>query len=540
MNSADIIQTEQDQDTAGFLPDGIKKYLPRIPTPKSLRSRLVLWNVLVLFLMLITISFVVYELLVQRLMTELDERLRVQATELQTTTQLWSGSGKPYNDAFFSRLTQGVQVDEFTPDSIFIKIVNSESGQTIARSRNLGTERLEINSDDFESALRVKPVLRTIQDSSGRQVRTFTFPLRDESPQPVAVVQVGQSLQVIEQIKTNLITVLVLGSLLAVIIAYGIGQLLTRRELGPIDTLAATMYDLSAQRLQTRLTPKKVQLREIKLLTGAFNQMVERLEASFKLQREFVADVSHELRTPLTAIRGQLDVMLLDPELRPDVRQDILQVNAEVARLSRMVTNLLTDARAEAGMPPKPDTNSPVPVELDMLLIETARQARYLSRKVEVEIVQLQQVSVPGDSDLLKQLLLNLVDNALTYNRAGGKVTLSLSQAARPPSDFASSTTTFDPQEWAVLTVSDTGQGIDPEELPYIFERHYRSKRHNGRYKTGSGLGLCIAKLIAEAHKGYITVTSTPGKGTTFSVWLPTYGKRHNRLASKLLTAQRD
>jgi two-component system OmpR family sensor kinase len=348
------------------------------------------------------------------------------------------------------------------------------------------------------------------------QVRILTFPLRDENQQVLAVAQVHQSLQSVERVGTILMIVLVLGGLSAVILAFGVGYWLTRRQLRPLNELASTMYSLGAQGLHLRLEPGKATT-EIGLLTEAFNKMVGRLEASFALQRAFVADVSHELRTPLTSIRGQLDVLLLNSKLKGEMRADVQQVNTEVARLSRMVVNLLTSARAEAGMSPQLSARNLQSVELDGLLVEVAHQMRYTRQQVDLEITRLQQVKVAGDADLLKQLILNLLDNALTYTQAGGKVSLELTQ-----SSFV--TEEGDPEnDWVILNVADTGPGIDPADLPHIFERHYRARHTSSRSQVGAGLGLYIAGLIAQAHGGEITVQSELSKGSCFSVRLPVF-----------------
>ncbi|HDN79152.1 MAG TPA: ATP-binding protein, partial [Chloroflexi bacterium] len=146
------------------------------------------------------------------------------------------------------------------------------------------------------------------------------------------------------------------------------------------------------------------------------------------------------------------------------------------------------------------------PVELDSLLLEVYRSACLMAQGVQVVLGHEDRAVVMGDPDRLKQLLLNLVDNALKYTPPGGQVTLSL----------------YNEGEWVRVDVSDTGMGIPEEELPYVFERFYRGK--NARRKRGAGLGLAIAKWIAEAHKGYLTVESEVGRGSTFSLWLRTAG----------------
>jgi two-component system, OmpR family, sensor kinase len=236
--------------------------------------------------------------------------------------------------------------------------------------------------------------------------------------------------------------------------------------------------------------------------------MLARLETLFRTQQRFIADVSHELRTPLTTIQGNIDLLqrgtLDDPQA---LHEALAAIEGEVARMSRLVADLLLSARVDAGI--RLETR---PVELDTLLLEVYRQARVMSNGVEVRLGHEDQAVVVGDADRLRQLLLNLVDNALKYTPAGGQVTLSL----------------YRDEEWVQVVVADTGFGIPPEDLhpgpnglPLIFERFYRADPARSRPLGGTGLGLSIAQWIAQAHGGEITVESQVGRGSTFTVRLP-------------------
>jgi signal transduction histidine kinase len=226
--------------------------------------------------------------------------------------------------------------------------------------------------------------------------------------------------------------------------------------------------------------------------------MLGRLEGLFTTQQRLVADVSHELRTPLTTIRGNIDLLRRGAAKDPQARQETLgAIEVEVTRMSRMVADLLLLAQADAGIELKKK-----PVELDTLLLEVYRQGQLMANGIEVKLGHEDQAVVMGDADRLRQLLLNLVDNAIKYTPAGGEVRLSL----------------YHKQGWVQVAVRDTGMGIFPEDLPHIFERFYSTDR--ARRRGGTGLGLSIAKWIAEAHGGHLTVESEVGKGSTFTVWL--------------------
>lgn len=511
--------TADKQQKKQFSP--LRKYLNifSILASKShtLRSRLALWNALVILLTLTVLGIIVYQTVSYVLIQSLDNRLRDQAAKLQAQTL--ASSNRPYNTAFFQQLVRGDTINEFATNSIYIKLFDKDTSHLIAFSPYLSQVALPLPHSDFVAAQHSQQVLTSWVDKNGNEVHTLTLGLRDKQQHLVVIAQISQSLQVVKQVQNILFPAIIIHSIIAAFIAYAFIFWLTSYELRPLKILITTMHNLSSQHLQTRLqTGKAVQ--EIRLLTDTFNRMVERLEASFVLQRNFVTDVSHELRTPLTAIQGLIDILLLDNDLKKDDRRDLKQINAEVKRLSRLVGNLLTTTRAETGTLPQPFSNGVQFVELDLLVVEVARQLRFFNQQCTLEIQDLQQISVPGDVDLLKQLLLNLTENALTHAGQPCTVRLSLTLSHALPPQLAS-TAHSEQRDWAVLSVCDTGPGIDPDDLPHIFERYYRAKHTNKRSKTGSGLGLSIARLIAEAHFGSITVETEPGKGSCFHVWLP-------------------
>jgi signal transduction histidine kinase len=237
-----------------------------------------------------------------------------------------------------------------------------------------------------------------------------------------------------------------------------------------------------------------------KLIT-AFNDTMRRLEKLFATQRRFVADIGHELRTPLTVIRGNIDLMR---RVGIEDQQSLHSIELEVDRLARLVEDLLILAQAESGKLPMDNRR----VELDTLLLEVFSQAHVLAAdRVNLEIGKIDQVLVCGDRDRLKQVVLNLVANAIKYTTEGGKVTVSLSKETGK----------------AELSVKDNGLGIASEDLPHVFERFYRGDKSRTRGKDGAGfgLGLSIAYWIARNHGGEIEVKSKLNRGSTFTMRLP-------------------
>lgn len=281
----------------------------------TLRSRLALWNALVILLTLTVLGIIVYQAVSYVLIQNLDNRLHEQAAKLQAQTLAFSN--RPYNTAFFQQLVRGDTINEFATNSLSIKLFDKDTGHLIAFSPYLSQVALPLSHNDFVAAQHNQQVLTSRVDKNGNEVHTLTLGLRDKQQRLVVIAQISQSLQVVKQVQDILFSAIIVHSIIAAFIAYAFIFWLTSYELRPLKILIITMHNLSSQHLQTRLQTGKV-VKEIRLLTDTFNHMIERLEASFVLQRNFVTDVSHELRTPLTAIQGLVDVLLLDNALKED------------------------------------------------------------------------------------------------------------------------------------------------------------------------------------------------------------------------------
>jgi two-component system OmpR family sensor kinase len=280
--------------------------------------------------------------------------------------------------------------------------------------------------------------------------------------------------------------------------------------LRPIDRITATAASIASggggsKSLATRLDVPDTG-DELARLAATFNHMLDRLEETFSMQRRFIADASHELRTPLTAIRGNIDVMLrqassgsIDGEDLNDAMDDLRR---ESARMSRLIEDLLTLARTDAP----PNNNSrQSPVQLDSIVEDAIRTASSLTSGQHLLITRADPVTIVADRDRITELLLILLDNAIRHTPSDGEIRIAVQSTGSE----------------ARLSVQDTGEGIAAEHLPHLFERFYRAGLARDRASGGTGLGLAIAQSIARLHGGEITVTSTLGTGTTFTVTLP-------------------
>ena len=311
-------------------------------------------------------------------------------------------------------------------------------------------------------------------------------------------MQVGESTETIGQVIDVLQIILIGEGIGAAVLSLAFGYWLARTALKPIGDVTRVAREIGASDLSGRIGARGKPV-EVQRLADTFDAMLKRLSSAFQQQRDFVLDVSHELRTPLTALQGNLDVLLMDDQLDRELRTQLERMSGEVGRLIRLTSNLLYLAHADAGR----DLDRR-PVDLDMLCLEVYRQTKDLRPEVRFRLGHEDQVTVVGDRDLLKQLVLNLVDNGLKYTPADGEVTLSL----------------YGDQSRARIVVSDTGPGISADQIPLIFQRFYRAEGAE-KGAAGAGIGLAISEWIARAHRGEIKVESEVGKGSTFTVSLP-------------------
>ncbi|MBU4224924.1 MAG: HAMP domain-containing histidine kinase [Chloroflexi bacterium] len=382
-------------------------------------------------------------------------------------------------------------------ENVYVQIWDTQ-GNLVSASPGLGSFEEPLDPVGLQAG---KAIYRDVYISQGH-LRTLSMTVV-LGGHPFVVIQAATSLSLLDATLRNLVNILVGMTLFATLLAalaswFGVGQ-----ALAPLKTVTDTALQITrADDLSRRIPYRGQDNDEVGQLIYAFNETLERLEKLFLSQQRFLADVSHELRTPLTVIKGNADLMRRMKRLD---EESLTSIKDEADRLTRLVGDLLLLTQAESGKLPLDFK----PVELDTLLLDVSKEMHVLAReRVQLKVTDIDQIQVNGDRDRLKQVLLNLVSNAIKYTPQGGEVFLSLSKVGGQ----------------ARLIVRDSGPGIPAEDLPHIFERFYRAEKSRTRSESaGFGLGLSIANWIVTHHAGRIEVNSQEGKGTTFCIWLPLF-----------------
>ena len=451
----------------------------------SLRSRLTLLYSSMVMGVLLVFGSAVYLMVSILLIDHIDNQLKATVDDIVEVTTV-----SPFGD---------ISLVSFPPldmtANVYVQIW-SRDGRLMASSPNLSQLGESLDSE----YLRVRDSVYHETRFQGVHLRVLSTSLKIDD-RPIGTLQAAISLDVVDAAREVLVYIMAIATMVAVLLAAFGSWLAVGRALAPLDTITdATEQINRADDLARRIPYDGPKRDEIGSLIEAFNQTLERLETLFTSQQRFLADVSHELRTPLTVIKGNVDLMRRMKSLD---EESLTSIDQEAGRLTRLVGGLLLLAQAESGSV----SLNMSPVELDTLLLEVFQELKVLAgEKIELHLTEIDQIQVNGDRDRLKQVLLNLVGNAIQYTPQGGDVFLSLGIVA----------------EQARLIIRDTGPGIPAEDLPHIFERFYRAEKSRTRGKTtGFGLGLSIAHWIVEKHGGRIEVDSKDGQGTTFCIWLP-------------------
>jgi heavy metal sensor kinase len=328
------------------------------------------------------------------------------------------------------------------------------------------------------------------------------FPLRGQTYTLVILQSLHPQAEMLEEVRHTFAWVIPI----AILLASAGGYFLARKSLAPVVAMSRQAGRIGAENLHERL-PIQNARDELGRLATAFNELLERVDQSFERQRRFMSDASHELRTPAAILRGESEVALSRTE-RPaeEYRESLAVLHAEAQRLTQIVEDLFTLTRADAGQYPL----SPHDFYLDELLADCTHAARSLASAKQIALTcQVpEELPINADEALLRRMILNLLDNAIKYTRPGGHVTVS---CERSGSEYS-------------LSVTDSGPGIPADLHSRVFERFFRADKartHSGNDGGGAGLGLSIARWIAEAHHGRLILAHSDNKGSTFTALLP-------------------
>lgn len=458
-----------------------------------LRVKLTLWYGSALALILMLFASALYAIVARDLKGQVDQSLQEAAsTAIRSLEQHGFGPFIQFDD-LSSHFPELAVLDKFF--QIF-----SPTGRITIQSPNVKSHDVPLSPQALKLAFEGGTSYESAK-FPGETLRLISVPILYQG-NLLNVVQVGTSMKPVEHTLKRLMTVLLISIPVALLVSLAGGWFLAGRVLRPVSLMTDAAKKIAAGDLSQRLADEASE-DEIGQLADTFNNMIARLDASFRQIRQFSSDASHELRTPLTVMKGETELVLRRQRDCEDYKSVLESNLEEIDRMTRIVDELLFLSRADLGEV-KMATD---PVTLTDLLEDIQQQASVLGQEqhIQVRLGTLQAATVLGDDLRLRELFLNLVDNAVKYSKPGGTVTITLHTEPG----------------LARVAIQDEGIGIRPEALRQIFNRFYRTDEARAHTKAGTGLGLAICAWIAEVHHGRIEVQSRLGEGSTFTVTLP-------------------
>ena len=457
----------------------------------SLKTRIAVWYIALSTLILVCLGVALYLIISHSMM---NERRALIAKDLERVQQV----SRHFGNRGVNRLLEEAEEEiPLKPGDEFVQIFTLD-GASVANSPNLRNQQLP-----FRPALAQPgtPKFETISistDGSTALLSETTISVMGQS----YFVAIAASLSNVRSIQRRLLATLLISIPLAILLSLVGGAILANQAIEPLNRMTETAHRISAEHLGERIELAQAD-NELKRLADSFNQMLERLDQSFKQIRQFTADASHELRTPVAILMGETELAvnnLLDYE---ECKAALSSRREELQRMAHIVDDLLALSQFDYGQ----KTLQLKRLDFSDLVIEVCEQQRNQakSKGVDVELAKTVPVVMEGDSARLRQMVRNVLDNAIKYTPSGGKVYVELDRSG----------------EEVLLRVSDTGIGIPANALPNIFDRFYRVDQARTREEGGSGLGLSIVKQIIEAHGGRVSVQSEVGAGTVLTLIVP-------------------
>jgi signal transduction histidine kinase len=440
----------------------------------SLQLRLTLAVGLLTGAMALLFGLLVYQLLQAQLFDALDARLRAQVTHLASTP-----------------------LAAFDVAEHYAELIGPDD-EIHARSPDVPAGGLVIDAELLAAARAGQTVAATMPSFDGAPLRLLASPIRTDT-QPGSILLVAESLAPQQRLLAEVRLLLLGCGALVVVLVLGGTALLTGHVLAPLTRLMREAAAIASIGHSDERVPPLPHKGEVGQFAHTINTLVTTVERALRQQRQFLADTSHELRSPLTVVLANLN--LLRRDLDPHERElSIDEATTEAERMRRLINELLLLAQSDAAQ-----VIARAPVQLDELAKEVVAAVQRQAPDHSYQLQIATPLVVIGDEERLTQLLRNLLENAAKYTPPGTTVDVRLRQSGRA----------------AQLVVADSGPGIAAEHLPHLWDRYYRVDEVRSRENGGTGLGLPIVKYIAEAHGGWVDVTSEAGVGTTFTIELP-------------------
>lgn len=464
----------------------------------SIRVRLTLWHIGTIGLLILIFASIFYLSLKKSLERSIDISLHTVGEEIEHA--LLKNPYERWEEIFKE------EREELPISLMYIQILEiPENGKPkiVVKSKTLEGDSLPFSQNAYTEAMKGMTSYETVTDKgiSDYPLRVITLPVKGNTAAPY-IIQVGTPLkEIIDTLRKLFILLLMSGPILLILSSFG-GYFLVRKTFSPVKKIVGAAKKITAENLSHRIEPIGSK-DEIGELAKTFNDMISRIERSFKQIKQFSSDTSHELKTPLAAIRGEIEVALRKERERGEYKKILKSALEEIDKLQKIIDSLLLLAQMDS----QNIKFSFKEIQLDEILLEAFEEIATLAKKKSLSLIlkRVDQVGIKGDETLIKRLFVNLIDNAIKYTQEGGKVEIALKKEG----------------DSVRFTVEDTGIGIPPNKTPYIFDRFYRVDKARSRETGGCGLGLALAKWIAETHKGKIEVKSKVGEGSTFIVFLP-------------------
>jgi heavy metal sensor kinase len=385
-------------------------------------------------------------------------------------------------------------------------VVTDLSGRILHEDLPNRFVRFMFHSRELDGILRQHSGLGKATAEDGSRYRFFSLSMPPGIlPQP-SIVHIGRSMESQEGVMHEYLLFYIYSVPLILVISVALGWFFAGRALKPFEEITETAEKINYENLNAKIVTAHKE-EEIQRLVQSFNAMVKRLDDSFRQMRKFNADAAHELRTPIAIIQGETEVALQSRNLPEELRSVLASNLEELDRLTRIVNDLLTLSEAEAGK----QVLAKEPTDIRDLLEDLIDQMRLLAsdRNLRIDLRCSSALWIEADKLWIRRAVLNLLDNAIKYSKDGGTIEVS---AGREDSNVK-------------IRVRDYGIGIDPDDLPFIFNRLYRADPARSRNSGGAGLGLALVKWVIEAHGGAIRVDSEPDRGATFEIFLPGSGQ---------------